>query len=334
MEWRACGRSDLKLPVLGVGAWSFGGGPDDYWGAQSERDADAVVSAAIELDCAYFDTAEAYNDGASESALGKLLKGRRDSATIGTKVSPGHVKPATLRQHCEASLKRLQTDHVDLYMVHWPILSADVSDAFTTLVKLRDEGKITYIAISNFGVQQMTEVVATNTQIAVNQLGYNLLTRAIELEVVPFCREQGIGIIAYMPLMQGLLAGKYRSANDVPKERARSRHFSSGREGARHGEPGVEEEVFAALRELRAMSAETSIPMADLALAWAAANPAVTCVLAGARNVQQLQANARGVSTDLTDGMVRRLNAISAPALQAMGANPDMWQGGDRRRIR
>ncbi len=334
MEWRTCGRSDFKLPVLGVGVWSFGGGPDDYWGEQSERDADATVGRAIELDCAYFDTAEGYNDGASESALGKLLKGRRDKAVIGTKVSPHNVEPATLREHCEASLSRLQTDHVDLYMVHWPIPSAAMADAFATLGDLRNEGKIRHIGISNFGVQQMTEALATGAQIAVNQLGYSLLTRAIELEIAPFCQEHGIGIMAYMPLMQGILTGKYRSANDVPKERARSRHFSGQREGCRHGEPGVETEMFAALDGLRAMSEEVGAPMADLALAWCASNPAVSCVLAGARNARQLEENARGVSLKLSDEMVGRLNAISEPVMRGMGANPDMWQGGERSRIR
>jgi myo-inositol catabolism protein IolS len=334
MEWRTCGRSDLRLPVLGVGVWSFGGGPEDYWGAQSARDADAVVSAAIELDCAYFDTAEAYNDGASESALGKLLKGRRDKALIGTKISPDHVAPAVLRQHCEASLRRLQTDRVDLYMVHWPTPSGMVSDAFATLVKLRDEGKIAHIGVSNFGVQQMREALATGTEVAVNQLGYNLLTRAIEFEVAPSCQDRGIGIIGYMPLMPGLRTGKYRSTDDVPKARARSRHFSSGREGARHGEPGAEKEVSAALHELRAMSAETRVSMADLALAWCASNATVSCVLAGARNAEQLRANVGGVSTPLSDTMVEKLNAISTPTMLAMGANPDMWQGGEQSRIR
>jgi myo-inositol catabolism protein IolS len=334
MEWRACGRSNLKLPVLGVGVWSFGGGPDDYWGAQSERDADAVVGRAIELNCAYFDTAEVYNDGASERALGKLLKGRRGKAVIGTKVSPQNADPATLRQHCDASLTRLETDYVDLYMVHWPIPSPAVADAFATLAELRDEGKIRHIGISNFGVQQMAEALATGAQIAVNQLGYSLLTRAIELEMAPFCQEKGIGVMAYMPLMQGILTGKYQSADDVPEERARSRHFSGEREGSRHGEPGVEKEMFAALDGLRAMSEETDIPMADLALAWCASNPAVSCVLAGARNVKQLEENARGVSTKLSDEMVSQLNAISDPVMQGMGPNPDMWQGGERRRIR
>lgn len=334
MEWRVCGLSGLELPLLGVGVWSFGGGSDDYWGAQSESDADAVVGRAIELECAYFDTAEVYNDGASESALGKLLKGRRDKVVIGTKVSPHNVAPGTLRQHCDASLRRLQTDYVDLYMVHWPIPSAAMADAFAALAELRDEGKIRHIGISNFGVQQMTDALATGSRIAVNQLGYSLLTRAIELEIAPFCQENGIGVMTYMPLMQGILAGKYRSADDVPKERARSRHFSAGREGSRHGEPGVEKEMFAALDGLRAMSEETDIPMADLALAWCASNPAVSCVLAGGRNIQQLEENARGVSLKLSDEIVGRLNAISEPVMQGMGPNPDMWQGGERRRIR
>jgi len=334
MDWRQCGESDLRLPLLGVGAWSFGGSSDDYWGEQSQRDAEAVVGRAIDLDCAYFDTAEGYNDGRSETALGELLRGRRDQVLIGTKVSPSHARPETLREHCEASLARLQTDYIDVYMVHWPIPSDLMSEAFATLRSLRDEGKIRYLGISNFGVQQMSGALAAGADFVVNQLGYNLFFRAAEQEIMPFCEAKGIGIIAYMPLLQGILVGKYDSPEAVPSARARTRHFSSSRSGPRHGEDGAEAELFAALGELRELAGETGIPVADLALAWCAAQPAITCVLAGARNAGQLEANARGVSAALSPAVRERLDALSAPLAAALGPNPDMWQSSSNSRIR
>jgi len=334
MKWRQCGDSDLKLPLLGVGAWSFGGSSEDYWGEQSQRDAEAVVARAIDLDCAYFDTAEGYNDGRSESALGNLLRGRRDRVLIGAKISPSHARPETLRRHCEASLARLQTDYIDVYMVHWPMPSEVVAEAFAALGSLRDEGKIRYLGISNFGVQQMSEALAAGADFVVNQLGYNLFFRAPEREIMPFCQARGIGIIGYMPILQGILVGKYGSPAEVPPARARTRHFSSSRAGVRHGEAGAEAEVFAALGQLRELSKETGLPMADLALAWCAAQPAITCVLAGARNAGQLEANARGVAVALPPAVRERLAALSAPLADALGPNPDMWQSTADSRIR
>jgi aryl-alcohol dehydrogenase-like predicted oxidoreductase len=149
MEVRECGRSGLKLSRLGLGCWAFGGG--DYWGRQDQADVDAVVRRAFELGVNYFDTAEVYNEGRSESALGRALRDLpRDRVVIGTKVSPAHVQPAVLPRRCEASLRRLATDTIDLYMVHWPItlpsirhfdagatVCPAVDDAFATLLRLR-----------------------------------------------------------------------------------------------------------------------------------------------------------------------------------------------------
>ena len=165
MKRRQCGKDGLELPVLGIGCWSFGGG--DYWGDQNQKDVDSIVAAALEMGCNYFDAAEVYNDGRSESALGQALKGRRTEAILGSKISPHNADPATLRSHCEASLKRLGTDYIDLYMVHWPInpvalehytdQEADekalpsTDAAFRTLTDLREEGKIRHIGVSNFG---------------------------------------------------------------------------------------------------------------------------------------------------------------------------------------
>ena len=140
MEKRRCGKSGIDISSLGIGCWSFGGG--DYWGPQDQRDVNAVIQTALDCGINYFDTAEVYNDGHSEESLGKALMGRRHEAVIGTKVSPENTKLSVLRKHCEASLRRLQTDYIDIYMVHWPIPNhKQVEDAFATLMELQSEGK-------------------------------------------------------------------------------------------------------------------------------------------------------------------------------------------------
>jgi myo-inositol catabolism protein IolS len=346
METRACGDSGLTLPAMGLGTWSFGGG--EYWGPQSQSDVDGVVSRALELGVTYFDTAEMYNAGASETSLGLALQGRRDRAIIGSKVSPAHAAPLVLREHCEASLRRLRTDYIDLYMVHWPIHADSIrhftndeavsrnpprtDEAFLTLAALQREGKIRHIGVSNFGMKQMDEILALGVRLAVNELPYNLLMRAIEAEIIPYCRSRGVGILGYVALMQGVLAGKFESFDELPPIRTRTRHFSCRRQGSRHGEAGLETETMVALQAVRAIAREEKMPAADLAIAWALANPAISCVLAGCRNISQLEENTRALSLRLSEAILRRLNAATDELRKKLGSNPDYYQGASHAR--
>jgi myo-inositol catabolism protein IolS len=334
VEYRECGNSGLKLSVLGIGCWSFGGSEDDYWGLQDQRDANDVVARALDLGVNYFDTAEGYNDGRSEESLGRALRSRRAEAVIGTKIAPDNTQPAVLREHCEASLRRLGTHYIDLYMVHWPITEYPVADAFGTLADLKKEGKIRHIGVSNFGVQQLTEALATGAEIAANQLAYSLLTRGIEAEIMPLCRENGIGILPYMPLMQGLLTGKYQTPDDVPPLRARTRLFRGDRPLSRHGGPGAEAETFAALGAIQTMANRKGVPMSALALAWAAARPEISSVILGARNVTQLEAGVSGIGTPLSAGEIAELNAVTDPVLDKMGSSADIFLGAEQSRSR
>jgi myo-inositol catabolism protein IolS len=340
MNRRKCGSSGFSLPLLGVGCWSFGGG--SYWGDQDQRDVDSVVHRALEIGCNYFDTAEAYNEGASEESLGKALKGIREKAIIGTKISPSNTAPDVLRSHCEASLKRLQTDYIDIYMIHWHIhphsirhFTKDESNisnppsvpkAFETLIRLKEEGKIKHLGISNFGVKQMAEAIETGAKIAVNELPYNLLMRAIESKILPFCREKNIGVIGYMPLMQGLLSGKYSNPGEVPIMRVRTRHFSGKRPNSRHGEDGEEKLTFDTIAQIRVLAKDYGIPMAHLAIAWCKANPTITCVLAGIRNLSQLEDNLSGVILPLDDIVVSKLNDITHRLQEKLGSSPDYYE--------
>ncbi len=334
MEKRTLIPSGIQLSILGLGCWSFGGQEGDYWGPHDDREATEIVARALDSGVNYFDTAEGYNDGRSEAALGRALAGRRAEAIIGTKVSPQNTEPQTLRQHCEASLRRLGADTIDIYMVHWPITDYPVADAFATLADLRAEGKIRAIGISNFGPLQLAEAHATGVPLEVNQLGYSLLNRTIEYEILPACQRYGIGVAAYMPLMQGLLSGRWRNADEIPLTRRRTRHFSGTRPGTRHGEPGAEAEVFAAIAGIAQLADAHQAPMTDLALAWVAAQGGVTTVIVGTRTVAQLEESLRGIGRPPTSEVLAELDRLTQPVKAKLGSNADLWQSGTDHRIR
>ncbi len=333
METRPCGTSGLELSVYGIGAWSFGGGADDYWGAQEQSEVERVVHAALDLGVNYFDTAELYNDGRSEESLGKALGARRAEAVIGSKILPQNCSREGVREHCEASLRRLGTDYLDLYMVHWPIREHPVAEAFEALTALQQAGEIRAIGVSNFDATRLREGLATGAGIAANQLHYSLFSRAIEHEALPGCLGAAVGVIAYMPLLQGILTGKYRTLDEVPWYRLRTRHFRGDRRGARHGGPGAETEIAEALEGIRALAGELGEPVSDVALAWVSAQPGVTCVLAGARDIGQLQANARGCSLKLSEEALQRLGALTDPVKAKLGPDLDYWESPENSRV-
>jgi myo-inositol catabolism protein IolS len=340
---RPCGDSGLSLPALGLGCWAFGGG--QYWGPQSDADVEAVVDRALDVGMTYFDTAEAYNAGASETALGRVLagEGRRARALIGTKISPSNTSPATLRAHCEASLQRLRTDWIDLYLVHWPITANSlrhftgdpaliaepptVAEAFDTLGALRREGKIRQVGVSNFGLRQLDQAVATGVPLAVNELPYNLLMRAAETALFAACARHRLGVIGYMALMQGLLSGPFTSFEGLAPARARTRHFAGTRPGSRHGEAGLEEETAAALREISVIASDAGLAVSDLALAWAMTNPAITCTIVGCRNLRQLDDNLRALEVRLDEGLRARLDQATRGLATKLGPSIDYYQG-------
>ncbi len=330
IERRYYGNTGATLPVIGIGCWAYGSG--DYWGNQDQKDVNEVVAMAIDRGVNYFDTAEAYNDGRSEEALGIALKGRRQAAIIGSKVLPSNTEPAVLRQHCEASLRRLGTDRIDIYMLHWPLTDHSVEDAFATLEALQKEGKIGAIGLSNYGPHQLQEALATGAKFAVDQVCYNLLSRAIEVELMPLCTRLGIGILAYMPLLQGLLTGKFHSADDMPPARTRTRHFRGDRVGSRHGEAGAEAEIFTAIQGIREIAAEMEVPMAQLSLAWILSRPAITCVLAGIRNITQLEENIASAELHLSPEIVSRLDKLTEPLLKKLGPSSDYYQASNNSR--
>jgi aryl-alcohol dehydrogenase-like predicted oxidoreductase len=192
--------------------------------------------------------------------------------------------------------------------------------------ELRREGKIRHFGVSNFGARQLAEAVSGKIPVVCNQVPYSLLSRAIEWEVMPACAGAGIGVLGYMPLMQGLLTGAYGSAEELPPNRARTRHFRGDRPGSRHGEPGFERETFAAIAAVRAIAAREGVTMESLAIAWSVARPAVACAITGARNAAQLEENARAAATPLAPGLVAELDAATDVLKRAMGKSVDLFE--------
>ncbi|MDR3220155.1 MAG: aldo/keto reductase [Dysgonamonadaceae bacterium] len=341
------GNSDILVSSMTVGCWAFGGG--EYWGEQSRKDVDNVVHTALDLGVNTFDTAEMYNDGESERSLGKALKGRREQAVVISKIGPSNCRQ--VRKHCIESLKRLDTDYLDSYMLHWPInklavehFTSDINiiaapptieEAYAQLEDLKKEGLIRSIGMSNFGRTQMEEVIATGVQIDVNEMPYNIVSRAIEVEIAPYCMKNNISIIGSMGLQQGLLAGIYKTVEEVPPHQAHSRHYSQerGKGTARHYEAGVEKELFEVVNQLKIIADDLHISIAQLSIAWILKKPFMVSTLIGSRNVDELKMNVDACSLKISDETEQLIDKISQPVLDLLGNSPDYYEHSSKSRI-
>ena len=324
MRYRQLGQSDLSVSVVGQGCWSIAT-KDVFWDGQDRADSVAAIHAALEAGVNFFDTAPAYGNGESEEILGEALGSRRPGVIVATKVAPTDLEPERLRESCEKSLRALGTDYIDLYQVHWPSGVVPLEATYRTLEDLRREGKVRWLGVSNFGVSYLDELL-TLGRVESNQVPYNLLWRAVEFEIVPRCSQDRVGILCYSPLAQGLLTGKFTTADEVPEKRARTRLFSKDRRLTRHGELGCEQATFAAVEAIRQAARELLQPMGHVALAWLLCQPGVTSVLAGARTADQAVDNAAAAAVELDAATVARLSHITESIKQAMGGNADPWE--------
>ncbi len=327
MRTRTLGRSDLEVPVVCFGCWAIAGG--DVWGPQDERDAIDAMHEAIDHGLHFFDTAEAYGSGSSEELLGRGLSDRRDEVIIATKASPSHHAPDGLKQACEDSLQRLQTDYIDLYQLHWPNRDVPFEDTWGAMQELIDEGKVRAGGVSNWGPQDLGEMLESGHP-DVDQVAYSLLFRAVEYEIAPKCEEEDISILCYSSIMQGLLADKYASPDEVPAGRARTRHFSSGRPKARHGDDGAEALTFETIDAIREIAEEIGEPMHRVAIAWLTEQPAVGSVIVGIRSPEQARDNAVAGNLNLSDECIDKLDEATQPLKEKLGPNADMWQSDSR----
>lgn len=329
MIYRKPGNTEIDVSVMALGCWPFAGGK--VWGEQSDDDSIATVHAALDAGINFFDTAEGYEAGHSERVLGRGLLGRRDEAVIATKVSPSHLAEADVIAACEQSLRNLQTDVIDLYQIHWPNWAVPLEETVGALETLQRQGKIRAIGVSNFGVQDLSAILEL-TDVATDQMPFSLLWRVIEGEVQPLCMDRGVGIICYSPLAQGLLTGRYASADEVPEGLARTRLYADSRPQSQHGEAGCEAEVFAALAEIRRIADGLGQPMAAVALAWVRQQVGVTSFLVGARKPEELAWNLPSLELELSAEVLAELNRVTQPVKRALGSNPDPWMSPSRMR--
>ncbi|MFT7159509.1 MAG: myo-inositol catabolism protein IolS [Bacteroidia bacterium] len=342
MKYRKIDNADISLSLFGLGCWAFGGG--DYWGANHEQSqVNEVVHRAVDLGVNFFDTAEVYNEGRSESSLGLAMQGiPRDKFIVGSKILPANCYPDKVAQHCEASLNRLKTDYIDIYMLHWPIHPhsirhstndenvinnpPELSDALEALLKLKEEGKIRHIGVSNHSAIRLN-TFPEEVNVVVNQLAYNLLCRAGEYEILPYCKKNGIGVIGYMSLLQGILADVYADIESIPFLMKRTRHFDSRQNNlSRHGELGFEKETADALNDIRKIAKDSGVSMADLAIKWAVAHDAISTSLVGVRGVKRLEANITAVNEALDFQLVNELNAVTDTLKEKLGNHVDYWE--------
>jgi len=338
MIYRELGKSGIMVHPFAMGCWAFGGGSGSYWGEQSQKDVDAIVSGALDLGVNFFDTAEYYNTGESEVSLGLALGARRSEAVICTKVTPDNAYEGELIEHCEASLKRLGTDYIDLYLLHWPLnyhsmkcFTADqrkldnpptIEEVTDALKQLKQQGKIRSYGVSNMGVTQMEEALSTGAEIDVNQITYNIFSRAIEATVQPFCLKHDISLICTMTLQQGILSGAFAGSEEIPQNLRESRHFSH-----------AEKEMFEALVQLREVAADVGCTMSQLAIAWAIHRASVAAALTGSRTGEELKENFLAASISLTDDAIARIDAISQPVWDRLGDGPDYYMEGEACRV-
>ncbi len=327
MQYRKLGKSDISISVVAMGCWALAG--DSTWGPQDMEESIATVHAALDAGVNFFDTAEGYGGGDSELILGRALVGHRHEAVIATKVSRSHLSGVEIQEACERSLRRLQTDYIDLYQIHWPSRTTPLAETLEALDRLREQGKVRASGVCNFGVGDLSDLLSCG-RVETNQLPYSLLWRAIEYQIRQTCVDDGIGILCYSPLVQGLLTGKFSSAEEVPEGRARIRLFSGDRPQARHGGAGCETEAFAAIERIRHICIEIGEPMARVAIAWLLHQPGVMAVIAGARTPDQIQQTAQATDLNLPSEIVNELAEATGEVKRVLGPNPDMWQSESR----
>jgi aryl-alcohol dehydrogenase-like predicted oxidoreductase len=304
LSTRRLGASDLQITSVGFGAWAIGG--DDWkfgWGPQDDAESVAAIHRALELGINWIDTAAAYGFGHSEEIVARALAGMSEKPYVFTKcglVPTGDggaredISRASIVAECEASLRRLQVETIDLYQIHWPTDEiADIDEGWAAMAELQKAGKVRYIGVSNFNVAEMERARAI-APITSLQPPYSLVKRDIEPEILPYCRAHDIGVIVYAPMQSGLLTGAMtaeRAAALPPTDwRSRNEQFK---------EPKLSQNL-ALVERLRAVAAAHGLEPGEAAIAWTLRDPVVTGAIVGARSAKQIEGTARAASFRLS----------------------------------
>ncbi|WP_418359877.1 aldo/keto reductase [Sphingobacterium detergens] len=313
MEYRKLGKTDLELSAITYGAFAIGG---NMWGGNEKKDSIESVKASIDHGVTTLDTAPFYGFGLSEEMIGEAIKGYdRSKIQLLTKFGlvwdgsnqgkgesffdaeeKGKTIPvyryaskASVIKEVEDSLKRLQTDYIDLLQIHWPDSTTAIAETMEALDLLLQQGKIRAAGVSNYSVEQVSEA-QNSIQIASNQVGYSMLSRGIEQDLVPYAQQHDLGIIVYSPMERGLLTGKYFNEGKLKENDHRNGYFQQF----------DLKKVKTFLDTISPVASDKGVSLSQLVLRWTSLQPAVTVVLAGARNAEQAIANAEATAIDLT----------------------------------
>jgi aryl-alcohol dehydrogenase-like predicted oxidoreductase len=322
MEQRQLGASGLRVSALTLGTMTFGGrGRFADVGSTGLEDARRQIHRCLDAGVTVIDTADIYSEGVSEELVGQALQDRREDVVLATKVrfpmGPGPNDAGLSRHHviegCEASLRRLRTDHIDLYQLHEWDGQTPLEETLGALEHLVDSGKVRYVGCSNYAAWQMMKALGIADarglpRFVSTQVYYSLQERAIEHEIVPACVDQGVGVLVWSPLAGGLLSGKYRRGQRGP---AGARHLTDW------GEPPVhdEDKLYDVIDVLVEIAEGHGVSAAQVALAWVLRRPGVSSVIIGARTDEQLADNLRATELTLGDEELRRLEEVSRSPL-------------------
>jgi aryl-alcohol dehydrogenase-like predicted oxidoreductase len=316
MITKQLGNSDLMITPIGFGAWAIGGSGWEFgWGAQDDKESIKAIHKALEHNINWIDTAAVYGMGHSEEIVAKALETwPSDNPYIFTKCglrwdNSGKVfrnlEAESIQEECEDSLRRLKVDVIDLYQIHWPPMAnnSDIDEAWDMMLTLQQQGKARWIGISNFNVKQMNQIkkIALPTSL---QPPYSLISREIEKEILPYCLEENIGVIAYSPMGSGLLTGK------MTKERIRNLPEDDWRKNnPDFNEPKLSKNLLL-VEKLKEIANRYGRTAGEVAIAWTLRNPAVTGAIVGARNAKQVDEVFRADSLELTDSEFREIESI------------------------
>lgn len=323
MEYRQLGYSGLKVPVLSFGTGTFGGGSEFFraWGTTDVQEATRLVDICLEAGVDLFDTADVYSKGLAEEILGKAIAGRRSQVLVATKASfrmgPGVNDLGNSRHHiiraCEASLKRLNTDYIDLYQMHGFDAISPVEETVSALDQLVRSGKVRYIGCSNFSGWHLMKSLSVSerygwSRYVSQQVYYSMVGRDFEWELMPLGMDQKVGSLIWSPLGWGRLTGKIRQGQPLPEQ---SRLHVTGDAAP----PVSNEHIYNVVDAIDVIAKETGKTVPQIALNWLLQRPTVSSVIIGARNEEQLRQNLGAVGWNLTEEQIKKLDQASDTAL-------------------
>ena len=318
MERRTLGTSEIKITPLLMGTWQAG---KRQWVGIEDYESIKAIRAAFDAGITTFDTAEVYGEGHSERIVAQALSDVRDRVIYATKVFANHLKYDQVIEACDRSLKNLKTDYIDLYQIHWPSGSwnseiVPIEETMAALNKLKEQGKIRAIGVSNFSRAQLEEA-AQYGRIDSLQPPYSLFWQQVEKNAMPYCAENNISILAYSPLAQGLLTGKFGPDHKFKQgdHRAKNKLFYIQENYER---------VQQALAKLRPIAQRNNCTLAQLSLAWLISQPQTNAIV-GARNAEQAVANAKTVEVKLSPEDTAAIDAIGRSVTDYLDDNPVMW---------